>query len=336
MIVIYPVTLDTVDSIDLTARVLKALGPNAMHRALIASCPSTMAEAQLFHEQIRLLFRTIEVVALPEEWTLQDRTQRNRTFAAVCAHLRSQSNTDPFIWMERMCPIKPDWLNAIEAEYRLMQRQHLGDIQPTYFSAGKAADGSPLFREEYKHMRAGVYGPNLVNSVILPFLHKQFEINLQYEIVPQAVESRTIKTIYASANFTMTPDKIRGEKTTESAIRKRIEINIRDGDVALVHGCRDGSLERLILKQYGDPIARAKGLDDIKELAAQRREELAERGVPPIPTIPMSPVNEPIESVGLPVVAASERKMKPKRERATAKGLAVAERLADLERDAIT
>lgn len=275
---VYPVTLHNASLYEPLAKLFAKMGPNREHEIYIVSCPAALEHAQAFAESVKRLFRTVEIGTVANI-VEKNPASRNAMFRDAVYLLEKAGNTSAWIWMEDAYPVSCDWLQTIQEEWNAkpLDRAYLGCIEKTFFRAvdektsKPIMEPKPLFKPESSpHMRFGVYPADFHRrSIILSSLSKiPFEIDMRDEIAPHCHQSRAIKTIWASKNFSRVSRGYAGEQSPEfeSEIRKGEPTSINTESAAVLHGCRDGSILMTLLKQ------------DWSDARPVRRHELSDAG----------------------------------------------------------
>lgn len=273
MLAVYPVTETTAHCLEQMGKILHQIGPNSLHKLLVVTCPSAVDDAQAFVADVGILFGEADIVIL-EASVSNSTAGRNNLFKAAVQKANTQ--TEPWIWMEHAMPLQRGWLNLLQEEYNVWGKAFLGCIEKTVYRAvdkdkQPIVEPEPLFTHRGHHMRVGIYPADFGSkSQMLGFLRKPFEHDLQNEIIPTCKDSERIATIWASANFTIDGSIVTGEKTDESEAREVIPQEIEG--VAVLHGCRDDSLGKLLLKR-GFGVGISAEADQLLEKAKQDRQD---------------------------------------------------------------
>jgi hypothetical protein len=186
----------------------------------------------------------------------------NRHFANTVFALGQMGNTSPFLWMELdMLPVKPRWAVALFEDYRYGGTPFRGAVVDTPFND----NGSLVFRSgDTMMMGTGIYPPNMDRDErIKPLLADltkpgiwnppdAFDVYLRWVIKNIGVSNTPlISDMWATQNYRMAE----GMLICDSVDHGDRVVRAREGSVSLkallVHGCKDGSLARLLLE--GEP-----------------------------------------------------------------------------------
>jgi hypothetical protein len=227
----------------------------------------------------------------------------NNHFAAVVYALGAMGNTDPFLWLEADCiPTAPRWPDAILNEYRMLGQPFMGTVVDTPFNE----EGKLVYREgDQMMMGCGVYPANMerderIKPLIMDMAkpswmnpREPFDVYLRWAIkVIGRSHSNLICDMWATENYEREyfEQEILGRIHCQSVDHGGRVVRERCGlipkQAVLVHGCKDGSLAKLVLgkpeiEPLGTPATPSAGWDSIMEKAEQGvpLPELAE-GVP--------------------------------------------------------
>lgn len=270
MIALYPVTLDTLAQVRDQMNLLAHLGTlgqasvkRAHHVAVIQATPDVELEALRFREALLPVYPevTVMITASSIPRTMASVSDRNALFVAAARWMAVHHPQQPWVWMDRTCPLRPDWMEALHWEYVGAKREFLGVIENSYMRTAQENQFQVYgFGEATKHMRTGVYPGEFGNNKLFknPFVYS-YQYEAQFYVVPRAAHTPLIGNSWASANFRLeVQDDGReyavGDQTDEASIRKAVPVDLTGA--LLLHGCRDGSLERVVLDRYaGEPLS---------------------------------------------------------------------------------
>ena len=164
----------------------------------------------------------------------------NHYWRETVRYLDNTNNKLPWLWMEMDCtPVINGWIDKIENEYIAKANNGcLGNIQ------------SLLTGDELQHMvGAGVYPydfgkrTKLWKSIDDDSL--AFDVHCRAESLPMCKDSKTIGFHFRTRKYDCGAEGMRGVASTEQFIKYLFHRPVSK-KTALVHGCNDGSLARLI------------------------------------------------------------------------------------------
>ncbi len=229
--------------------VMVALGGLESHSVLIAPAPSVFDQAAEIMEPLKAISRDYlckAVAAEPEGgWPLAP----NQHFKYLVDLLVEIGNQEPFLNMEPDCtPMRPAWVDDLFAEYRAMKKPYMGVIRPT----------SEVWRgKEGHHMVGGcaIYGHDfhLGNTLwCYPRPDQPYDVWMRDVIGPRAHNTKLIQHLRRTERFEETGGGITcHDCPREDAKEFEANRHLVSPDAVLVHGCRDSSLARIVLKSLG-------------------------------------------------------------------------------------
>lgn len=279
MLVVFPVHAKNAPLFEQLAKLFEKIGANANHDVVVLACPSVLEKGQEFGERVSRLFRSVEVTVARHQVNdlIRGRNQMFQQAAEIAA-----TKGQPWIWMEDAYPTRKKWLDTIEGEYKQNTAlPFLGCIEQAFEKArdpeGNFIEGQ--YANKGQFMRFGVYPADFNStSTLIRFLDGYpFEHYLRGEVVNQARQSQTMATVWASVDFERnSSDLIEGQQSPayETALRRNEKRTANDRDVAIIHGCRDGSLGFVLLRKTflsPDELATQKQQREIEE----RQEEIS-------------------------------------------------------------
>ena len=182
----------------------------------------------------------------------------DRMFIWTIRYLAQISNQQPWLWLEPdACPLKEDWDVTLRNEYHAAQKPYFGFVRPT---AWRDKDGN-LTPVEGDNMMAGVaiYPPNMhLDAELAPLLNDlsladprfhppvPWDLYLRWIFARRGVHAtNVIYDRWRTCNYT------RGEfdviQCEPSPTEKHAVGGVIPEEAVIVHGCKDGSLHKLII-----------------------------------------------------------------------------------------
>jgi hypothetical protein len=252
MLIVIPVGPSDAPNLRLLTQAIIRLGV-VENPVLIVSVPSLQTQAE---EAAAKLNATVAITE--DEFANGWPVGPDRMFIWTIRHLAEIGNDQPWLWLEPdACPIKAGWDVTLATEYHAAGSPYFGFTRPT---AWRDANGE-LKPHEGDNMMLGVaiYPPNmqadrelapLLNDLALPDPRSHppvpWDIYLRWQMFRKGVHStQVIFDRWRTCNYTrgefdvITCEPIEGE-------RGAVGGTIPD-EAVLVHGCKDGSLHRLVI-----------------------------------------------------------------------------------------
>lgn len=227
------------------------------HRLIVVPAPSVAVEGKRFCESVGGSFESAEVVPLKSEPSFDPPWPRNcnQHFYETARIVNERHPDQPWYFFELdNTPVKYGWLDMLQQEYNAGGKPFCGKVHPTW----RLRDGK--FQREGSHMvGTGVYAGNLfTSSTMIDFIIAgvdPFDVALQGEIMDAwgCTDSKVIQHNWSSRHYRREGDEgivcemeDPGPYPPDIVHNKPIE-----KWTAIVHGCKDGSLARLILSDRG-------------------------------------------------------------------------------------
>lgn len=255
---------------DFTA-VLQHFGGLNDHKVLFLATPSAKEEA---YEAAAALGAEAHVFNMDFQGGWPSACSNH--FATAVHHLGRAGNTEPFLWMELdMLPVAKNWPTLLLQEYRRQGQPFLGNWVPTPWNVGGKVvtkDGDNMM------MGCGVYPPNMERDErfkpLIADLAKTgarcprdpFDVYLRWSIKHTGVANTDfIADMWQTKNY-----RREGDSIVCDAIPQDKPCRPRSGAIppsaVLVHGCKDGSLARLLLTADAVKAVKAPKSFDVVEV----------------------------------------------------------------------
>lgn len=269
MIYCFPVSLSDAHLIDPLCDVIGHLGGMKGRRVVIVSDPQASAHAGRLHERMVQLDAKSQIHTFPMNLTQGWPVACNHYFAMTVGYLTNKLGiTDPFFYFELdNTPIKEGWIERIGSEWgsavsigkRFMgvMREYMAETPNGLSSQGNILNGSCVYPPEFGRM-----------SPLLRSLTKSnlpWDVFMRWELCgrpsnPNVHEiSKYIVFNWGTENYRWEGNQIKCDvKPRPTGILTSDKTYPITADTILVHGCKDGSLARLIMAQ--DPQKAIVGL----------------------------------------------------------------------------
>lgn len=277
MFIVIPVGPSDADNLSLLTKAIIRLG-FIQTPILLVSVPSLQAAANEAAASLQDVAPSVSVIVtdgeLPGAWPIGP----DRMFLWVIQYLEKTGNNHPWLWLEPdACPVKPHWDKLLRDDYKAQGQPYYGFVKPTVW---RNADGTSETRTgDNTLMGVAIYPPNMLKDQELvpllndlahadPRVHPPYpwDIGLRWVFFRRGVHASTlIHDKWRTCNY------VRGEFDTFfcDPVDEKSKGGTVPEEAVLVHGCKDGSLHRLII---GEP----KLEERFKYLAAPKNSTLAE------------------------------------------------------------
>lgn len=255
LLVILPVSHADAHMLPTMGALLKKFGPYKSHRVLIAYTQDVPpADVQALRHSLEPLFsqaEAAEVRTTAKNWPMGC----NQQFKAV-ATLAAERGMPWFNMELDVTPMQPGWLDAIATEYEANRKPFMGAVVPTR-TVALQADGS-LAHDTSGHHLVGwaIYPSNFARtSVKLTTVDRAmiwsggrlepYDLACRHEMLNHHASphfQHNLRTVnYRQENGQIVCDNHPSNPPTASHAKPV------DPRALLVHGCRDGSLQKLVL-----------------------------------------------------------------------------------------
>jgi hypothetical protein len=240
------------------ALVLKKFGPYRSHRLVVFATETATQEANAFVESLRSDFDAVAVEHITlgiEGWPVAP----NRMFRVMAETVITKYNDAPWLLFEPDCtPIKDGWLQDFDLAYKKSGKPYFGCIVHTRVVKLNPDAGDPPPNEQ--HLVGGaaaIYPANAAaRSTLLQSLDRQmpwsrlplepYDVRMRYEVIPYAAHNDLIAHRWGTINYKATADGYTCENDPKNPPGTNHAFDV-PSTAAVVHGCKDGSLARIVL-----------------------------------------------------------------------------------------
>jgi len=256
MLVVLPFCLSEAPLARLLVEHIGRLGGCQGHKVLIATTPDAAHCAEALTIPLRAAgFDRVDATVLHSVAEIGWPGSPNQMFREVARLLALARNPDAWYFMEvDNTPLTADWLGALATEHNTSRLRFCGAVVDTEMRA----NGVPFV--DGKHMvGTGVYPANFFEqSTLVKYIpnHIPWDIYLQWEIVPAAKATTLIQNNWATKNYRLENGRILCEEANEYGKANPVRPGAK-----IVHGCKDGSLIRLL--QQGAEVGGGKKQDGL-------------------------------------------------------------------------
>ena len=267
MLVIFPVSHRDISQAVPLAKLIEKLGKAQGHNALVSVSSKCMAthsnEVAKFIKALEVSFDKVsfyEVEGNIEPETLAGRSilfpniiGANAMFKSTVHYVLNNMPED-FYWFELdNCPTRVGWLQELDAEYyraKNRKKSFLGCITNAN-SYTKMGDGSVVVKETVNAFMVGtaIYPANLPHFTTLweAARLQPWDIKCREEILPHAEHTSKIFHNWGTCNYRVLDTDVVCDKSNKHTPAK-LAISLEElFNYAVVHGCKDLSLQKLVL-----------------------------------------------------------------------------------------
>lgn len=263
MILAFPVSSADYKLLPTLSKVLAKFGPYAGYKAVIFPTREVENDAKKFVAEITPLFTQVDIQVIDlgiTGWPLAS----NRHFREVATHMGAKYPGEAWYFFEAdNTPITADWLPKFDREFSSSGKAFMGKIVPTRGWSWNS-DGKRIQAMGPPHMvGTGIYHPSFakksvkLNSVdrVMPWAGapEPFDLALRDEIIPFAHNTTLIQHNWQTQNYRMDRGNLICDDTP-AVTEGTSHAETWDGDSVVIHGCKDGSLAKLVLSGEFTPI----------------------------------------------------------------------------------
>ena len=262
MIIVLPVSRTDDEVKDDFIRIFKLFGSYDEHDLVLVCRPHDYAYARDVYTSVRDIGFNKTT-----HWVFEDNGRRgwpggpNHYWHETVKYLQEDYGGDrqqPWLWLEMdMTPLKHGWLDDLQQEYDNSSKPFMGNLQWTTTTTSE----KEMLKLCQHLVGAAIYPPagdmdkysklwSKVNKV-----NTAWDVLLQWELPQHAHETELIQMLFRTGNYKKIEDKnggyiIQGEDREPwpdptYTFSKPVDIET----AAVVHGCNDGSLARLIYEE---------------------------------------------------------------------------------------
>jgi len=193
------------------------------------------------------LFKSVALIYCEEPKQLPWSMSVSNTFTNVMRYLLFINNDRPFYFMESdNTIIKPGWYELIRKEYFSENHKFLGNIatinpyyQPKYGTTTLV--GGAIYPANFIEYIGDIVHIDFNQSNIDDYYSGPFGLCISKHVLNDSKQSRHMQNLWGSSKFNKIT-KTNYECYKSNTVRQ-IEIN---NDIAIFHGCKDGSLLRCL------------------------------------------------------------------------------------------
>ena len=285
MLLAIPVSASDAKNLPHTAEIFKKFGPYAGFPCAIFARREAENEARVFAETIKPLFSSLDVHVI--DFHAKNSTEAAAKHFRIVAQTVSEKYTaGPWYFYELdNTPTQIGWLTKLQKEHHESGKAHMGAIVPTRgFSYMQDGSLKPTMGEPHMvgtgiyHHEFGARSPNIGQiDRVMPWAGplEPFDIRLRHEIIPHAHNTILIQHNWNTGNYREESGKIICDDL--SGDPNLSHAKPYSGYAAVIHGCKDGSLAKLVLAdklpkygwQSGNPDVDDPIIEEPKSLTGQ-------------------------------------------------------------------
>lgn len=267
MKIIIPIGPKDATNLNLLVRTIVSLG-EVKQPILIVTVPSLLTEATQAQEDLMKVCPNVELVDTGNEFPDGSYMGANRMYHWTATHLHMQENKHGWLWLEPdCCPMRSGWSDALEQEYRDAKKPFMGFVRPQKHKDEKGV----IYFKAGDNMMLGVaiYSPQmLTDQELLPLFNNlsisqanahpryPWDIYLRWRFFKRGVhETPLIHDKWHTMNYRREGGQLVCDAAPDALMGVATGGVIPEAAV-LVHGCKDGTLQELVIAEQLKPVAK--------------------------------------------------------------------------------
>lgn len=262
MKLVIPVSQTDVHLLDDTVRTFKALGGLPRHDVLFLPTHGCFDKAQIAADQLRYSVKSVKVAPWERDnvgiWPYPG----NIMWQHACIEVSKQENAGDaqpwYYWELDNTPLSPGWLDKIESEYFMSGCKFMGAVVPTRQLIGNNQYTTERFipgqAENIPHMvGTGVYPKDIGKETQglwrFPKHDLSWDVYLRYQFNKSLHATKLIDHHWSTINYKEKNGVISCENDPKNPFGTDHSGDVSK-DAVVVHGCKDGSLMKIVLSKY--------------------------------------------------------------------------------------
>jgi hypothetical protein len=239
MLVVIPVSSHDFFLASSFCKLVRFLGPYQEHSLLVVCRPSDYEEGKKVFEELNQDFGEASFFQFQSEGSKGWPAGPNFYWVSTIEYLNKTVNKLPWFWMELdTTPIKRNWLNFLEGEYQMYEAPLLGNICHSIYRNIPHLNGVAVYPYNFSTLFS-CWENVLTDS-------RAFDVYCADEIIKYARGSVILQNNFRSMNYFNGALGIQGESANGDS-RSPMDLLVKPASM-VVHGCVDGSLADIILK----------------------------------------------------------------------------------------
>lgn len=256
MLLVIPVSEADMHLADDVVALIKAFGPYHHHDLLVVGTEENAASMNKLLGELTPLFNKSDIRVFQggvKGWPLGP----NFYWRSTILHLYEQTSDIgmPWYWFELdNTPLKQGWLDTLQVEYNRSNAIFMGPKHATYV---KGPEGE-LVVQGYHMCGTAIYPSNFVEHSTLWRVEGgiAFDVWVQWEVLPKLHETLYMQHNWKTRNYRRKASRIISDNFDMPHPDLHTNNPIAP-DAVVCHGCKDGSLARLILDELDENVAKA-------------------------------------------------------------------------------
>lgn len=254
MLLVIPVSEADAHLADDVLELLKAFGPYKHHDLLVVGTEENATAINCVLQTLSPLFNKSSLKLFQggvKGWPLGP----NFYWRSTILHLYESTGNigQPWYWFELdNTPLKSGWLDVLQTEYAMTHSVYMGPKHVTHL----LGTNGKLVIQGYHMVGTGIYPANFVELSNLWRVEGgiAFDIWIQFEVVPHLHDSPLMQHNWKTRNYRYENGSVVSDNFEMPHDDLCTNTPIR-AEAVVCHGCKDGSLARLLLDGLNGKVA---------------------------------------------------------------------------------
>lgn len=248
MLIVIPVSVSDRNLIPSFLAAIERNGNIKNHDVVVLTTPSAAIEAGELAGEMAKHASSSKVVKMDIDPQGGWPTAPNLQFNYAVNWIASNAPQSHWYWMELDCTaLKPGWADTLDLEYRESRKVFMGTVVPTIKIRNPNTPQAEAYQEGTHMVGTGLYPPVMPQWCIFwryPLSGEPFDVLMQYETMKSLHDTNLIQHQLRTVNYRMDGDYIVGED--QAKLMGQTFSGRLSEDAVVHHGCKDGSLSRLL------------------------------------------------------------------------------------------
>lgn len=268
--IVMPVSQRDINQLPANVDLIRALGGVARHHIMLCPTRSVTSHAHQAAERLKAWAASVEVIDWNDEnyhtQPLAGNLMWQHCVETILKKLVQGNDHTPWFFMEAdVTPLKAGWADYLERDYALSKRLCMGTQMDSRFITGKDASNRPTFTtsrfidgqpENIPFMVGAAIYPSDVHSLTQGVWRNAREESwdkmLKFYWNRSLEVTKLIQHQWRTVNFREVDGKIICDDSKENIEQQYKEAGELSGEAVVHHGCKDGSLAKLIRSRLGE------------------------------------------------------------------------------------
>ncbi len=265
---VWPISHADVNRLAANVDLFRALGGAPRHPMMLLPTRSVTSHAHQAAERLKPYAASVEVIEWDDDnvqnWPISGNRMWQHACREIMKKLRLGNDHTPWLYMEQDCTLLvPGAIDKLEQEYALIGKRCMGTEAPSRMPIGDPKEGKfttaefipgqarnitfmpsvCIFPADIHAMTDGVYGTQFGNA---------WDKDLKFYFNRSRHITKLIQHQWRTERFEEVDGEIIGKDSKENVEQQYTEGGPVSKEAVIHHGCRDGSLGKIIRARQGE------------------------------------------------------------------------------------